>query len=54
MVYLNPLQMLLIDIAYFFFRLVFFCIDFLAFIVFIEYLRWHIFHLISFLVMAVA
>lgn len=45
--------MLLIDIAYFFFRLVFFCIDFLAFIVFIEYLRRHIFHLISFLVMAV-
>ena len=45
--------MLLIDIAYFFFRLVFFCIDFLEFIVFIVYLRRHIFHLISFLVMAV-
>ena len=45
--------MLLIDIAYFYLSLMFFCIDFLVFIVYFEYLRRQILHLISFLVMAV-
>lgn len=45
--------MLLIDIAYFYFSLIFFCIDFLVFIIYFGYLRRQILHLISFLVMAV-